>query len=159
MDILKNLGIDPALLVTQIIGFAILYWLANRFAFKPIFGILAERQADIKLTYDQLDADRATMERTRQEYEERLAGIEAQAREKIQQAIKEAQDLRAGIVSDAKKQGEVLLEKARAEADRERERAFLEMRGEIVNLSILPPGKCSTSNSTRPGIANWSKTS
>lgn len=141
MEILHSLGIDPRLVFVQVFGFLILLWLLQKFLYKPVYGIIEERQQDIKNTYDQLDKDRAEMEATRRQYEERLAGIEAQAREQIQAAVKEAQELRAGIVSDAHKQAEALLEKARADSERERQRAFLEMRQQIADLAILAAGK------------------
>lgn len=141
MEILKSLGIDWQLVIVQVVGFLILLGLLGKFLYKPIFGMLEERQQDIKNTYDQLDRDREAMEAARREYEQRLRGIEEQAREQIQSAVKEAQELRAGIVSDAHKQAEALLEKARADSERERQRAFLEMRQQIADLAILAAGK------------------
>ncbi|HEX5323950.1 MAG TPA: F0F1 ATP synthase subunit B [Capsulimonadaceae bacterium] len=138
---LHNLGIDLPLLIVQVFGFIILLILLNKFVYKPIFGILEERQQDIKNTYDKLDQDRAEMEKIRRDYEQRLAGIEAQAREQIQAAVKEAQELRAGIISDAHKQAEALIEKGRGESERERQKAFLEMRQQIADLAILAAGK------------------
>ena len=40
MDILHSLGIEPKLVITQIIGFAILLWIMNRLLYKPLFGAL-----------------------------------------------------------------------------------------------------------------------
>jgi len=141
MDMLHQLGIEPELLLTQIIGFLILLALLNKFAFKPIFGILDQRQADIKATYDQLDDDRRRMEQARRDYEQRLAGIEAEAREKIQAAVKEAQELSIRIKADAQTQAEDIIERGRSESERERQKAFLEMRQQVVALSIAAAGK------------------
>ena len=136
MDFLKQLGITPELLLTQIIGFLILMFLLWRFAFGKIFAILDERRDTIQASYDQLDADRAAMEQTRRDYEARLAGIEAEAREKIQAAVQEAQALRGNLISDAQKQVETILAQGRNESERERQKAFLEMRQQIVALAI-----------------------
>lgn len=141
MEILKALDIDLMMLLTQIIGFVILMFLLKKLLYAPLFTVIDQRQADIKATYDQLDEDRAAMERTRREYEERLAGIENEARERIQAAIKEAQTLRDGIVSDAQQQAESILQRGRNENERERQKAFLEMRKEIVELAVTAAGK------------------
>jgi len=141
MNFLQQLGITPALLLTQIVGFLILLYLLNRFMFKPIFGILDQRQADIKATYDQLDADRARMEETRRQYEQRLAGIESEAREKIQAAVQEAQALRDNLVADARQQAETIVTQGRNESERERQAAFLEMRQQIVAIAMSAAGK------------------
>lgn len=95
------LALNIPLVVTQLIGFLLLLWFLNRFVFKPIFGILDERQRLITESYDQMDADRARMEETRRQYEQRLASIEEEAREKIQAAVKEAQGLRDSLIADA----------------------------------------------------------
>jgi len=141
MNFLQQLGITPALLFTQMVGFVLLLLLLNRFMFKPIFGILDQRQADIKATYDQLDADRARMEETRRQYEQRLAGIEAEAREKIQAAVQEAQALRDNLVADARQQAETIVTQGRNEAERERQAAFLAMRQQIVAIAMSAAGK------------------
>jgi F-type H+-transporting ATPase subunit b len=135
-EIVKSLGIDVHGLITTIIGFILLVVVLSRLLYKPLFNAIDQRQADIKSTYDQLDLDRDAMAKTRKDYEDRLAGIEGQARDTIQAAVKEAQELAAGIKADALKQGEALLEKARADADRERDRVFTEMRQQIVDLAI-----------------------
>ncbi len=135
------LALNIPLIVTQIIGFLLLIYLLNRFVFTPIFAILDQRQKDIQETYDQLDRDRAAMETTRREYEARLAGIEAEAREKIQAAVKEAQALRDNLVADARTQAESILEKGRTESERERQAAFLEMRQQVVALAVAAAGK------------------
>ena len=141
MSFLQQLGITPALLITQIVGFLILLFLLNRFMFKPIFGILDQRQADIKATYDQLEADRARMEETRRQYEQRLANIEAEAREKIQPAVQEAQALRDNLVADARQQAETIVSQGRNDSERERQAAFLEMRGQIVAIAMAAASK------------------
>jgi len=141
MSFLQQLGITPALLITQIVGFLILLFLLNRFMFKPIFGILDQRQADIKATYDQLEADRNRMEETRRQYEQRLANIEAEAREKIQAAVQEAQALRDNLVADARQQAETIVSQGRNDSERERQAAFLEMRGQIVAIAMAAAGK------------------
>lgn len=146
MDILHSLGIEPLAVITQIIGFAVLLFILNRLLYKPLFGTLAQRQADINATYEQLDADRQRMETTRREYEQRLAGIEEEAREKIQAAVKEAQSLRDSLVADARTQAETIIEQGRNESERDRQRAFLEMRSQIVTLAVSAAGKVIDAN-------------
>ncbi|HEY3331639.1 MAG TPA: F0F1 ATP synthase subunit B [Capsulimonadaceae bacterium] len=140
-EFLESLAIDPLAVLTQIVGFLVLLGLVKRFGLSPLFKVLDDRQAEIKATYDQLDADREAMLATRKQYEERLANIEAQAREQIASAVKEAQELRANIIADAQKHAETTLEKGRAEAERERQAAFLHMRQQIVDLSMQAASK------------------
>lgn len=141
MDIFNQLGVTWQLLVTQIIGFAILMVILHRVFTTKIFGILDERRENIKREYDQLDADREAMDALRRDYERRLAGIEAEAREKIQAAVQEAQSLRDNLVADARQQAETIVTQGRNESERERQAAFIEMRQQIVSLAINAAGK------------------
>lgn len=148
MSFLDQLGVTPALLLTQIVGFILLMLILNRIMFKPIFGILDQRQADIKATYDQLDDDRKRMEQTRRDYEQRLAGIETEAREKIQAAVKEAQALRDSLIADAQAQASTIIEQGHNQSERDRQKAFLEMRSQIVTLAVSAAGKVIDENLT-----------
>lgn len=144
MDPNANVGplaINLPLVVTQMVGFGLLLWFLNRYVFKAIFAILDERQRGIQESYDQLDRDRASMEQMRREYEQRLANIEAEARERIQAAVKEAQELRGNLLADAQTQAETILQQGRNESERERQKAFLEMRQQIVALAVSAAGK------------------
>jgi len=140
-DLLKSLGVDTTLLLVTALGFLLFLAFLARYVLKPINKVLDERQNDIKATYDQLDTDRARMEDTRRQYEQRLAGIEAEAREKIQAAVKEAQALRDNLVADAERQAESIVVQGRSENERERQAAFLEMRRQIVSLAMTAAGK------------------
>lgn len=141
MDILNQLNITPALLITQIIGFLILMVVLHRVFTTKVFSILDERRDNIKRAYDQLDADRAAMDELRRQYEQRLMGIEEEAREKIQAAVKEAQALRDNLMADSRRQAETIVAEGRNELERERQAAFLEMRQQIVALAISAAGK------------------
>ena len=135
-DILHSLNVTPAEFWVQVVGFIVLIWLLNRYLSRPILNVIESRQTEIRTTYDQLDADREAMTKARAEYEQRLAGIESDARERIQAAVKEAQELRGSIIADAQKQAESIVETGRADLERERTRTFLELRQDVVNLAI-----------------------
>jgi F-type H+-transporting ATPase subunit b len=140
-DNIGPLALNYPLIAFQIFGFVVLIVLLNKFVFKPIFAILDERQRNIQDIYDQVEADRRLMEETRRQYEERLAGIEQDARERIQAAVKEAQQLRDDLVGDARRQAETLIAEGRNEVERERQKAFLDLRQQIVALTVTAAGK------------------
>jgi F-type H+-transporting ATPase subunit b len=77
------------------------------------------------------------MERLRDEYEQRLANIEAEARAQIQQAVKEAQQVREQILAEARQQAEKMIRDAEEVIRYEREKALAEMRTQVVDLTLL----------------------
>ncbi len=136
MELLHQLNIDLAALLVNIVGFLVLLWAMNFFLFKPIGQAMAERQQTIKATYDQLEADRQQMEALRADYEQRLASIEAEAREKIQGAIRDAQTARDQIIQEANTRGREMITRAEAEVAREREQALITLRQQVVDLAL-----------------------
>ena len=136
MELLQSLNIDYKLVIVNIIGFVLLYLIAQRLVFTPIGKVLAERETDIQKTYRQLDEDRSQMETLKNDYSQRLANIEAEAREKIQGAIKEAQITRDQIVQEANGRAADTVAKAEKDVQYERERAMATLREEVVDLAI-----------------------
>lgn len=136
MDLLNQLNIDPRAILVNVFGFVALWLLLQRMVFAPIGRLLAERQEDINKTYDQLDADRQHMESLRTDYERRLTQIEAEAREKIQGAIKEAQAARDQIVGEANTRSREMISRAEEEIARERAESLITLRQQVVDLAL-----------------------
>lgn len=136
MDLLNTLNIQPGAIAINLIGFLLLLLVANKLVFKPIGTVLTERQADISSTYDQIDADKRQMEALRDDYEKRLSGIEAEAREKIQSAIREAQAARDQIITEATGRSRELVTRAEREAEQERQEAMVTLKKQIVEIAL-----------------------
>lgn len=138
MDILH---ISPQALVLQVVAFLVLIWMMRKFLFGPIGGILEARQSEVQNTLDQVYRDREAMETSRRDYEARLAGIEAEARDRIQAAITEAQGMKEEIIGAARTEADRLVNHAREEVTRERQRAMVELRAQVADLAVSAAGK------------------
>lgn len=139
MDInalLHSLNIEPLAIPVNIVGFLLLLFIANNMVFKPINKVLEERQQDVRVTYDKLEAEQQQMQQLKSDYEQRLASIEAEAREKIQSAIKEAQSARDQIVNEAQNRSREMITRAEQEVTREKEQALIAIREQVVNLAL-----------------------
>ena len=136
MDVLNNLNVDLKLVLVNIIGFVILLVVAKKMVFDPIGKVVTERDSDISGQYDRLESAQRDMEALKSDYESRLTAIEAEAREKIQTAIKEAQAARDQILSDANQKSHEIVSKAEAEAERAKEQAMTELRMRIVDIAV-----------------------
>jgi F-type H+-transporting ATPase subunit b len=136
-EIMHQLGVEPATIVVEMVGFVLLLVLLKRFLWSPVTGYLEQRQRDIAQTYDKVEQTRQEMERLRDEYEQRLANIEAEARAQIQQAVKEAQQVREQILAEARQQAEKMIRDAEEVIRYEREKALAEMRTQVVDLTLL----------------------
>ncbi len=136
-EVLHQLGIEPAAIVVEMVGFVLLLLLLKKFLWGPVTNYLEGRQQEIASTYDKVEHTRQEMERLRDEYEQRLANIEAEARAQIQQAVKEAQQVREQILAEARQQAEKMIRDAEETIRYEREKAMEEMRLKVVDLTLL----------------------
>ncbi len=127
--------------VLQIVAFLVLIWAVRKYLFGPIGGILEARQSEVQNTLDQVYRDREAMETSRREYEARLAGIEAEARDRIQAALKEAQGMKEEIIGAAHTEADRLVDHAREEVVREKQRAMVELRTHVADLAVEAAGK------------------
>jgi len=137
VELLNQLNIKPALLLSQIAGFVILFWILKRFMFGPIARILEEREQKVREHLERAEREREAMTRSRAEYDQRLAQIEAEARDRIQQAIQQANAIREEIVQQARSEGERILARSRAEIEHEKQKALVELRDRMAELAVL----------------------
>ena len=135
-EILKSFGIEPQFLLIQIIGFTILVFILAKFAFGPIYKMLEARQGKIRGDLDEAAARRNEMVALQHEYEERLAKIEEEARDKIQAAVKEAQAARDEILVKAREESTRIVQRSQQEIESERQKAMVEMRNQIAEMAI-----------------------
>jgi F-type H+-transporting ATPase subunit b len=135
-QIFETLGIDPRFILVMAVGFLLLFLLLRRFAFGPIFNVLQQRQDTIRSNLDEAEARRNQMVRLQHEYEERLAKIEDEARDKIQAAVKDAQAARDEIIARAHADRDAMLKRTEEDIVREREKSLAIMRDQIAEMAV-----------------------
>ncbi len=128
--------VDPALVVTQILGFLLLLWGLRAFAWGPVIGTLEERRRRIAGEFAEADRRKAEADALRGKYEQELKGIDAQARQRILEAVAEGQRLAAQIRAEANAKALAHMERAREEAVREQERARELLKQRLADLSV-----------------------
>jgi F-type H+-transporting ATPase subunit b len=122
-------------------SFVILYFLLNKYAFGPLFGIMETRA---KMVQDQI----STAEKNRAESEKLLA----EQKEAIQQAKKEAYDIieqarisstkeADNLIAKAKEDSERLKQDALKDIEAEKNKAIVALRSQVSALSVLIASK------------------
>lgn len=140
-DILATLGINPHTVLVSIIGFVLLFLLLKKFLWLPLAMYLDTRKEDIQRTYDKVEETRQDMESLKTDYQQRLANIEAEAREQTQSAVKEAQAIREEILADARHQAEKVLSDARITMQQDREQMMAQLKAQVVDITLLATEK------------------
>lgn len=128
--------IDIRQVLTQVLGFLIMVWLLRRFAWKPVLGLLEARRKKIADEFDEAERRKAEAADLKARYELELRGIEAQARQRLQEAMAEGQKLAAELKSQAQADASQRMQQAADEIAREREKAKEILKEQMVALSV-----------------------
>lgn len=138
---MEKLGVRPDLLITQILNFAILLFLMQRFLYKPMLNMLQERRERIRESLAEAERVREEAERQRQEYERELARQRQESQERIQRAMQASEEAREQIIAEARREAEAIKARAREEIEYERRQALEALRLQVADLAILAARK------------------
>jgi len=136
-----GLGLDLPTFIGQLVSFLILLGLLVFVGYKPIRKMLDERANRIKESMERAEA-------TKQEYEQAKVAVQEQigkAREEGQTIISQAAQigdrLKEEARGEARKEAQALVERARLEMERERDKVIDDLRHEFVDTAILAAEK------------------
>lgn len=123
--------------VLMIIAMFVLFLVASHFLFNPVRKLLADRQEKIKSELDEAAQDQKTAAETRALYEEKLKQVGKEAEEILADARKRGMENEARIVADAKQEAAGIVERARKEAELEKQKMADEVKREMVAVASL----------------------
>ena len=133
---MEQLTIDPAQIAIQLTGFGLFVWILARFAWKPILTLLDERRARIEEGFRQISQSKAEVANLQQDYRQRLAKIEEEARVKIQQAILEGKRISLEIQEQAREQAQSAMSKSKETIELELAKAKVQLRDHVAQLTV-----------------------
>ena len=128
--------IDFKQVATQIVGFLIFLWLIRKYAWGPVLETLEQRRAKIVGDLAHAEQEKQDAAALKADLDRQLKGIEAQARQKIQEAVSEGQKIAADIKSDAQGQARARLERAEADIQTERLKAQKALHEDVARMAV-----------------------
>lgn len=128
--------IDIRQVATQILGFLLMVWILRRYAWGPLLGTLEARREKIAGAFAAAEKQNAEALELKGRYEQEMRGIEAQARQRMQEAIAEGQKVAAEIKAQAHQDANERIERAGDEIAREREKAKEILKEQMIRLSL-----------------------
>jgi F-type H+-transporting ATPase subunit b len=136
-----SLGINLPLLVVFIVNFIVLFVLLRIFLYKPVLKMLDERAKRTKEAMELADATKKDYEEARTEVQKQIEKGRQEAQAIVAQAMQAGERLKEESRNEATKQAQVIIDRARAELETERDKIIGEMRREFVNIAIAAAGK------------------
>ncbi|MEW6407967.1 MAG: F0F1 ATP synthase subunit B [Patescibacteria group bacterium] len=137
MELLEKLGINPVLLITQIINFLILLFLLKKFLYKPILDMLERRRKKISDSLEKAEEITKKYEETERIQEKKLQQVQLRSSEILRQTKERAEKMRQEILKKSEEEAKQVLEKARKEIKNEKTNMLEEAKKEIANVTVV----------------------
>lgn len=139
---------DPGLYIWTITTFLVLLFLLHKFAWKPLLGMLAEREETIRNSLDDAEKTKVELERLQRESKEIIVETRLEAQSIIAESRLQAEKVKGEIIQEAKYQANSILQAAEKQIQSEKDQAVREIRDEVVNLSLMMASKLIKQNLT-----------
>lgn len=134
MEILTRFGIEPTLLLAQIVNFIIILFVLKKFFYKPIVKTLEDRKARIEESLNNADLIEEKLQKTEEKTSKIIEDASQNAKEIIAGAKSEAQRIADTALVDARKTQEEIVAAARVQIDSQREEMQKQLEQETLIL-------------------------
>ena len=129
---------DSALMIIAVFA---LFLVASYFLFNPVREMMKKRSDKIKDELDDAAKSQEDAADLKEEYENKLKDIDKEAEKILSDARRRALENENKIVANAKEEAAAIIERARTEAELEKQKAADDMKREMVVLASMMAGK------------------
>lgn len=129
-----KLGINPALLIAQLVNFGIVAFLLARFLYRPVLNALANRTARIQESIENAEQVKQQLARAQQDYEAQLGRARQEAAQIVSQANERAKVQADQVIAQARSEAERIQVEARQQAQQERDQLLRGLQGQLATL-------------------------
>ena len=128
--------INTGLSFWTLVVFGILVFILGKYAWGPILAAVDAREKGIQSALDEAADRNEEAAKLLAEHKEQLADARRQANELIAEGKAAGDNVRKEIEEKARAEGQAIIERARAEIERERDVAIAQLRKESVDLAL-----------------------
>lgn len=127
--------------VITMIAIFVLFLFLSHFLFNPARKMLAKRSEKIAGDLETAKQDKEDAEAMKAEYEEKLKNVEKEAESILADARKRGLENESRIVAKAKEEAAAILERARTEAELEKQKAADDVKKEMITVASAMASK------------------
>jgi len=132
---------QPGTIIWTLITFVVLVVLLRLFAWKPVLGLLEERENAIRGSLDQAKAARDEAERHLAESREAMKKARLEMASVIEKGQKEAERFRQELMEKAQAEADEARSRGVEEIERQKRAAVAEIRAVAVDLAVQAAGR------------------
>jgi F-type H+-transporting ATPase subunit b len=138
--------INTGLSAWTLLVFAILVFVLGKFAWGPILQVVEAREKNIQSALDEAAQRNEEAAKLLEEHKAQLADARRQASELIAEGRAVGENVRKEIEEKARGEAQAIVERARAEIERERDAALDTLRRESVELALAAASRLMQEN-------------
>ena len=138
--------INPGLILWTIITFVAVLVILRYSAWKTLLGALTAREERIRSSLDRAEEAQREAQRILEENRKQLAAAEEQSQRVIKQGRDMGERLKAEIVEKANASARHIVDQAKDEISREKDKALTQLREEVADLAVAAAGKIIEAN-------------
>lgn len=127
--------------VFAIVAFLILYWLLNKYAFGPLFGIMEKRKEHVLNELQQAEKSRKDAEQFLAEQKQAIEAARKEAYEIVEQSRKTSAMQAEEIIAKAKEEADRVKADALKDIENEKNKAVAALRSQVSAMSVMIASK------------------
>lgn len=133
--------INPGLIIWTVLTFIVLLVVLRLFAWKPILGVIEERERTIRESLEQAKKAREEAETLMERHREMIGKARQEMAAIIEKAQRDAEQRRADILARAHREAEEKARQFGEDLERQKKAVIREIREETVDLVLAASGR------------------
>ncbi|MFQ5670704.1 MAG: F0F1 ATP synthase subunit B [Acidobacteriota bacterium] len=127
---------EPGLAIWTVVTFLLLVFVLGKFVWKPMLGVLSQREQTIREALEEAQRAKQDSERLLEKNQAILGDARNQANALLEKARQDAELGRAEMAAKARQEAESLLARSREEIERQKRLAIQDLRSEAIDLAL-----------------------
>ncbi len=133
---MDKLGVSLPWLITQAVNFLVVLFILQRFAYKPLLGMMEKRKQEIANALNNAEKVRQDAAAKQAEFDKQIEAERRAAQERLAQAGQQSEKVRAEIIAKANEEAAQIKMKAQQDTEYERKQAQAQLQREAAELSL-----------------------
>lgn len=127
---------EPAELIWGAVAFLIVLVVLNKFAFPALRKSVEDRQQQIQTDLEAAEQAKTEAQQAKANYDKQIADARGEANRIIEEARRQAEDVRKDLITKAERDAEQITQRASEQLDAERSRTITELQSTVGDLAI-----------------------
>lgn len=129
--------IDGIRVILTMINFVVLYFILRHFFFKPVNNVISSREDEIINKINKTEENEKKAMVLLKEKEEDLKKAKVDGKAIVENYKVKAEKVSEELIKEANDEAKLIMERARKEIEREKEKAQSEIKTQIIDLAVL----------------------